>query len=90
MKKRIVSIVAILLMAVGATNAQVFMLENEEEISRAFPDPSDRPFIPDLGETNDQGYAPVGSGALLLAGLAGVYLLGKKKEKKEISEVSLR
>ena len=81
MKKRLLSVVAILLMAAGTTNAQVFVLENDEEISRMTPVPSDEPFIPDMGETNDQGYAPVGGGALILTGLAGAYLLGKKKQK---------
>ena len=81
MKKRILSVVAIFLMAAGTATAQVFVLENDEEISRMTPESFDEPFIPNLGETNDQGYAPIGGGALLLAGLAGAYLLGKKKQK---------
>ena len=83
MKKRILSVVAILLMAAGTTNAQVFVLENDEEISRMTPVPSDVPFIPGMGETNDQGYTytPVGGGALILAGLAGAYLVSKKRKK---------
>ena len=81
MKKRIISILTILLMVAGTASAQVFMLSEESSNQREGEDPSELPFIPDLGVTNDQGYVPVGSGALLLAGLAGAYLLGKKKEK---------
>lgn len=81
MKKRIISMVAILLMAVGTINAQIFMINNDEINLREGEESSELPFIPDLEVTNDQGYTPLGSGALLLAGLAGAYLLAKKKQK---------
>ena len=81
MKKRIISALAILLMVAGTANAQVFMMDRDSLNQRAEGDPNYQPFIPGLGETNDQGYVPAGSGALLLAGLAGVYLIGKKKKK---------
>lgn len=81
MKKRIVSIVAVLLMAVGMANAQIFMLDNDEEDSRTNIEPSETPFIPDLGESHDQGYVPIGVGVLVLAGLAGAYLFIKKRKK---------
>ena len=81
MKKRIVSIVAILLMAVGMANAQIFMLDNDEEDSRTNIEPSETLFIPDLGESHDQGYVPIGVGVLVLAGLAGAYLFIKKRKK---------
>lgn len=78
MKKRIISIVAILLMAIATANAQVFIFDKDEEESRTNIEPSETPFIPDLGESHDQGYVPIGVGVLVLAGLAGAYLLGKK------------
>ena len=81
MKKRIVSIVAMLLMAVGMANAQIFMLDNDEEEPRTNIEPSETPFIPDLGESHDQGYVPIGVGILVLAGLAGAYLFIKKRKK---------
>ena len=68
-------------MVAGTASAQVFVLSEESSNQREGEAPSDLPFIPNLGETNDQGYVPAGSGALLLAGLAGAYLLGKKKKK---------
>ena len=62
--------------------AQVFML-NENESQR---DGSETPGFnidnPDgFGQGTDYYYTPVGSGTLLLAGLAGAYLIGKKKKK---------
>ena len=81
MKKRIISILTILLMVAGTASAQVFMLSEESSNQRLEEDPSDLPFIPGLGMSSDQGYVPAGSGALLLAGLAGAYLLGTKKKK---------
>ena len=73
-------ILAAALMLAFSAPAQVFML-NENESQR---DGSETPDFnidnPDFGQGTDF-YAPVGSGALLLAGLAGAYLIGKKKEK---------
>ncbi len=68
-------------MVAGTASAQVIMLNEESSSQRAKGNPSDLPFIPELGMPSDQGYVPAGSGALLLAGLAGAYLLGKKKKK---------
>ena len=70
-----------LLMAVGTAKAQIFMLDNDEEDPRTYIEPSETPFIPDLGETHDQGYAPIGIGVLVLASFAGAYLLFKKRKK---------
>lgn len=84
MKKRVISALAILLMAAGTANAQVFMIGEESSNQRSGgEDATELPTIPGLGETGDQGYVyvPVGSGALLLAGLAGAYLIGKKRKK---------
>ena len=82
MKKRIMTMAAALMLAFSAP-AQVFML-NENESQR---DGSETPDF-NINNPNDFGqgsdyyeYAPLGSGALLLAGLAGAYLLGKKKKK---------
>ena len=68
-------------MLVGTANAQVFMMDFESSYQREEEDPNELPFVPDLGSFYDQGYVPVGSGAMLLAGLAGSYLLAKKKKK---------
>ena len=75
-------IVAATLMMSAAANAQVFVLEQDESNARTDEGAEImNGFIPENGVQYDQGeYVPVGSGALLLAGLAGAYLLGKKKK----------
>jgi len=40
------------------------------------------PIIPQLGSTQDQ-YAPLGGGVWILGCLGGVYLLGKRKNRRE-------
>ena len=81
MRKRIMIVAAALMMSVAA-NAQVFMLEEDASNDRNGENAEIlNGFIPENGVEYDQGeYVPVGSGALLLAGLAGAYLLGKKKK----------
>ena len=59
---------------------QVFVLEDEES-NRSGQMTDQGLIVPGYNLTIDQYYAPLGSGALLLAGLAGAYLIGKKKEK---------
>ena len=75
-------IVAAALMMSVAVKAQVFMLEEDASNDRNGENAEIlNGFIPENGVEYDQGeYVPVGSGALLLAGLAGAYLLGKKKK----------
>ena len=81
MKRRIITILAVLLMAASTADAQVFMIEDIRNWRTEIDEDDPWPFIPDLEQTDDQGYVPAGGGTLLLAGLAGAYLLGKKKRK---------
>ena len=81
MKKKIMILAAALVFAASAS-AQIFMLEDDADMR----DGSETPDF-NINNPNDFGngsdyyeYTPVGSGALLLAGLAGAYLLGKKKK----------
>ena len=80
MKKKIILSLAIIMLLVGNATAQIFYLEDEAIGRSGTLDPSGM-IVPELGSTNDQGYTPLGSGALLLAGLAGAYMLAKKKKK---------
>ena len=73
-------ILAAALMLAFSAPAQVFMLNENESQRDGSETPDFNIYNPDFGQGTDF-YAPVGSGALLLAGLAGAYLLGKKKEK---------
>ena len=81
--KKYMILAAVLLLSVAAT-AQVFILSEEDyENSKRTTTPSG-PFIPYQGGDMDQsdGVMPVGNGWLVLAGLGGAYLLGKRRKKE--------
>lgn len=78
MKKVVLTIAIVLVMAMGAS-AQVFMLDANNE--REGTDPNSLPFIPGHGGDWDQGYSPLGGGAALLIGFGAAYMLAKKKKK---------
>lgn len=79
MKKLVLTIAIIFGMAFGAS-AQIFLIDADnsnrlgEDISGFNID------NPGYGQGTDF-YAPVGSGMLLLAGLAGAYLLDRKRKE---------
>ena len=82
MKKRIIAIETVLMMAVAPAMAQVFIDDEdgnsrfgEKDLTMDIPNPQ----IYDSGE---DWYLPVGEGVFVLAGLAGAYLLGKRKNEK--------
>ena len=77
MKKLIMTIAIATMLAVPAM-AQVFLDDEEMNANRGASGPG--AFIPEQNVTYDQ-YAPVGGGVLLLAGLAGAYLIGKRKKE---------
>ena len=78
MKKKIMTMAAALMLAASAS-AQVFVLEDNDN-QREDVDPGFNIDNPDgFGQGTDY-YTPVGSGTLLLVGLAGAYLVGKKKK----------
>lgn len=67
------------LMLAASASAQVFVLEDNDN-QREDVDPGFNIDNPDgFGQGTDY-YTPVGSGTLLLVGLAGAYLVGKKKK----------
>ena len=82
MKKKIMTMAAALMLAASAS-AQVFVLEENDNQRDGSETPDFNIDNPDgFGQGSDYyEYAPLGSGALLLAGLAGAYLIGKKKKK---------
>ena len=81
MKKLIMTITIATLMAVPAM-AQIF-LDDEDLNNRAGSSEVPGAIIPEQDVTYDQfqPYVPVGEGILLLAGLAGAYLVGKRKKE---------
>ena len=82
MNKRIVVLLTALLLMVGSMNAQVFIADDEFEGTMRLEDEDFVLFVPVQGHDGDQFYAPVGSGLLLLTGMAGAYLLKKRKKQK--------
>lgn len=82
MNKRIVVLLTALLLMVGSMNAQVFIADDEFEGTMRLEDEEFVLFVPAQGHDGDQFYAPVGSGLLLLTGMAGAYLLTKRKKQK--------
>ena len=86
MKKNLVRImsVEVLLFTMSVANAQVFINgEDIEETSpRATATSNDILNVPTQGVNYDQNnYAPLGSGLLILAGLSGLYAATKRKKK---------
>ena len=82
MKKRIITIAAALMLAAAPAMAQVF-IDDDDINNRAGTDDAsmyvDNPGIFDSGE---DWFVPAGEGIVMLAGLAGAYLIGKCKNKK--------
>ena len=83
MKKRIFAIVAALMMASAPMMAQVFLDDEELYNNRAGTDVPPSMYVENPGtyDSGEDWYTPVGEGLLALAGLAGAYLIGKRKHK---------
>ena len=80
MKKLIMTIAIATMLAVPAM-AQVFLDDEVVNDNRAGRAEGPGAYIPEQNVTHDQ-YAPVGGGVLLLAGLAGAYLVGKRRKEE--------
>lgn len=79
MKKIVLTIAIVLGLTFGAS-AQIFMMEEEAYLRNGEVTPDFNIDNPDGFGQGTDFYAPVGSGTLLLAGLGGAYLLGKKRK----------
>ena len=83
MKKLILAITTILTLASAPAMAQVFM--DDEDMNRNRGESAPNEFgvmVPSTNVQYDQyQYAPMGEGLVVLAGLAGAYLLGKRKKE---------
>ena len=80
MKKRIVTILLALFMGAVPTMAQVFIMEDDESMSPRDPESAItfNVIVASQDVANDQ-FVPLGEGILLLSGLAGAYLLRRRK-----------
>ena len=84
MKKRLLSIMAVALMAVGTAFGQIVIIDDEDpNHNRATRDGSDiGVMVPMQGVVVDQWkYTPLDGGLFLLAGLGAAYLVGKRKKQ---------
>ena len=79
MKKRILTIVAALAMAITPAMAQVFMDDEDYNNDRAWTNGDMGVMVPQQNVSYDQ-YVPGGEGLALLTSLGVVYLLGKRKK----------
>lgn len=82
MKRRILTIVAALTMAITPTMAQVFIDDDEWNGNRVLRDEGDLGAMVPQQDVNYDQYTPVGDGLLLLGGLGITYLLGKRKKEE--------
>ena len=70
-------------MDIGQADAQIFIMSDEEYMNnnRLTPPPGYVPILPQGGQ-EDWIYAPLGDGMLLLLGLGGAYLFGKRRKRE--------
>lgn len=80
MKKRIVTMILVMFMTIGSAMAQVFIMEDDESLNKRNREGSItfNVMVNAQDVTNDQ-FIPLGEGVLLLSGMAGFYLLRKRK-----------
>ena len=79
-RNRFIVILALLLFTAGSMRAQVFIFDEEAEGNiRLGTDEFVVP-VPYQGGDLDE-YVPIGSGWLLLAGMGGAYLIGKRRKE---------
>ncbi len=81
MKKLIIAITAVLTLATAPAMAQVFLDDEAVHGDRLGSNGASYPYVPEQNVNYDQ-YTPVGGGMLLLAGLAGAYLVGKRRKEE--------
>ena len=82
MKKKMLSLVAAVLLAVGPAIGQIIIQEGDANHNRA-DDPNNAVSVMVPGELMDVDQwknAPLGNGVLLLAGLGAAYALSKRKK----------
>ena len=78
-RNRFFAMIIMLLFIAVPTQAQVFIMDEDQSGNIRVNDPSFTLPVPYQGTSLD--YAPLGSGWLLLAGFGGYYLLKKRKEE---------
>ena len=83
MKKRIIAIIAALMMAAAPAMAQIFMTDEDLNNREGATQEQFGVMVPGQNLDYDQWkITPAGEGLVVLAGLAGAYLLGKRRKEE--------
>ena len=84
MKKRIIAMAAALMMATAPAMAQVFIMEEDDYNGKRQNTPSGQLSVdlPGIYDSGEDWFTPVGEGIFVLAGLAGAYLVGKRRKEE--------
>ena len=82
MKKRIIAIAAALMMATAPAMAQVFIMEEDDYNGNRVGTTSLDVDLPGVYDSGDDWFTPAGEGIFVLAGLAGAYLVGKRRKEE--------
>ncbi len=81
MKKRIVTILLAMFMAAAPAVAQVFIMDDDESLNpRNGESGITFNVMVNSQDVNHDQYLPLGEGILLLSGMAGAYLLSRRKQ----------
>ena len=81
MMRKIVVLMAAVMLFVGPMKAQIFIADDEFEGTLRLEEDEFVLFVPNQGHDGDQ-FAPIGEGMLALTVLGGAYLLTKRKKKE--------
>ena len=81
--KKVIMIAAALMMFAATAKAQVFIIDDDEFTkNRATSDGGMLVDLPQIYNSGEDWFVPAGEGIFVLAGLAGAYLLGKRKKEQ--------
>ena len=81
MRKRVLTIVAVLAMAISPAMAQIYLLDDEDNRSVKLDEDGFGAIVPMQNEDDDQYYAPIGEGLTLLTAMGLAYWAGMRKKK---------
>lgn len=81
MRKRVLTIVAVLAMAISPAMAQIYLLDDEDNRRVKLDEDGFGAIVPMQNEDDDQYYAPIGEGLTLLTAMGLAYWAGMRKKK---------
>jgi hypothetical protein len=83
MKKKIITIAVALMLTSAPSMAQIFLSDEEQIGNDRLGTSSFDVDLPGLYNSGHDWFTPLGSGSLLLAGLAGAYFVSKRKKQSK-------